>query len=102
MRNNKSKTLGLSDVLFWDVDAKSIDYDKHAPFVIQRVFSMGTLEDFKIIKNYYGKQKIKNIVKNLRYMNDRELSFCSAYFNIPFTEFRCYTTKQSTLTYWNY
>lgn len=92
----------LSRNLFWDVDIKSISYDDHAPYVIDRVMSMGTLEDFQLIKAYYGKEKILETVKNLRYLDDRVLHFCSAYFNIPITDFRCYTTKQSNHTHWNY
>ncbi len=102
METNKEIILELSNTLFWDVDIATIQYDKHAPFVIERVLSMGTLDDFKIIKAYYGKPKLKRIVKTLRYMDDRVLHFCSAYFNIPISDFRCYTTKQLNQTHWNY
>jgi len=94
--------LGLSKALFWDVDPKTIDLEKHAAYIIERALTIGTMEDFIIIKNYYGKRKIKRIVKHLRYLNDRDLNFCSIYFNVPINEFRCYTTKQLNQTLWNY
>jgi hypothetical protein len=94
--------LGLSKSLFWDVDPQTIDTQKHAAYIIERVITLGTMEDFIIIKNYYGKDKIKQIVKGLRYLNDKDLNFCSVYFKLPKNQFRCYTTKQLNQTLWNY
>lgn len=94
--------LELSKTLFWDVDYDNIDLDKHAPYVVERVMTRGSLEEFKAIKNYYGKPKLKRISKQLRYLNDDVLHFCSVYFNTPITEFRCYRLKQSNPTHWNY
>jgi hypothetical protein len=92
----------LSKNLFWDIDIQTLNEEKHASYIIERVLSRGTMQDFQEIKSYYGKPKIKRIAKKLRYMDNRVLHFCSAYFNTPITEFRCYTIKQSTQTYWNY
>jgi len=60
------------------------------------------MEEFKAIKEYYGKERIVNIAMQLRYMDDRVLHFCSLYFNIPLDKFRCYTLKQLNLSHWNY
>jgi uncharacterized radical SAM superfamily Fe-S cluster-containing enzyme len=92
----------LSKFLFWDIDIAQLDYQKHASYIVDRVLSMGTMHDFQAIKAYYGKTKLKRIVKKLRYMDNRVLHFCSAYFNIPITEFRCYTIRQSNPAHWNY
>ncbi|MCU0392815.1 MAG: hypothetical protein MUE81_17030 [Thermoflexibacter sp.] len=92
----------LSPTLFWDVDISTLDAQKHAAYIVERVLSRGKMEDFKLTKTYYGKPKIKRIAKKLRYMDDRVLHFCSIYFNVPISDFRCYTTKQSNLTHWNY
>lgn len=102
MEASKEIIKGLSKTLFWDVDIATIQYDKHAPFVVDRVLSMGSLEDFKIIKAYYGKPKLKRIAKNLRYMDVRVLHFCSVYFKVPISDFRCYTTTQLNQTHWSY
>ena len=92
----------LTPSLFWDVERSGINPQKHAVYIIERVMNRGTLPDFQHIKAFYGKPKIKRVVKNLRYMDDRLLHFCSAYFNLPITEFRCYTQKQLNQTHWNY
>jgi hypothetical protein len=94
--------LGLSKSLFWDVDPQTIDTQKHAPYIIEKVITLGTMQDFIIVKNLYGKSKIKKTVKKLRFLTDRDLNFCSIYFNLPITEFRCYITKQLNQSHWNY
>jgi len=75
----------LSNYLFWDVDVTDIVYEKNAPYVVERVLSKGTWEDFKTILEYYGKSRIKEIVVKLRYLDKRTLHFCSVYFDIPLT-----------------
>jgi hypothetical protein len=94
--------LGLTKALFWDVDPQTVDLQKHASYIIEKVIALGTMEDFKIIKQYYGIPKIKRIIKKLRYMNDRDLNFYSTYFNIPLKDFRCYKLKLLNLTHWEY
>jgi hypothetical protein len=102
MDEKKEVVLGLSKTLFWDVDPYTVDAEKHAAFIVDRVLQMGTLEEFKSIKNYYGKKRIASIAKNLRYMDNRVLHFCSAYFNVPLNQFRCYKLKQLNISHWNY
>ena len=101
LKNNEF-VASLSKTLFWDTDIANIDPVKHAPYIVERVLSRGTMDDFKLLKAFYGKTKISHITQKLRYMDDRVLHFCSAYFNIPLTEFRCYIEKQSSQTSWNY
>lgn len=102
MSSNKKSISGLSRTLFWDTDYTTIDPEKHAAYIIDRVLYLGTMEDFKIILSYYGKPKIKEVAMQMRYLDDRVLHFCSVYFNVPLTEFRCYTLKQSNHAAWNY
>lgn len=94
--------MGLTKALFWDVDSQTVDLQKHASYIIEKVITLGTMEDFKIIKQYYGIPKIKRIIKKLRYLNDRDLNFYGTYFNIPLKDFRCYKLKQLNLTPWEY
>jgi len=102
MGNNEKTILGLSKSLFWDTDTTKLDPKKHKAYIIDRVLARGTLEEFKIIKDFYGKTKIKNVAKKLRYMNNIELNFCSIYFKLPITQFRCYIYKQLNQSHWSY
>ena len=92
----------LSRTLFWDVDYNTIDMDKNAPFIVERVLNRGTIEDFRAILKYYGKQGLKDIALHIRYLDKKALHFCSAFFNAPIETFRCYTQKQLNQTHWDY
>jgi hypothetical protein len=94
--------LSLSPALFWDTDHSKIGLDTHAKTIVERVILHGTWSEFKSILAYYGKDSIRDILLNLRYLDNRTLSFCSAYFLAPKSAFRCYILKQSNPTHWNY
>jgi hypothetical protein len=92
----------LSRTLFWDVDYESLDFDKNAAYIVERVLNRGSVQDFKSILKFYGFDQLKNIVLNLRYLDKKALHFSSAFFNVPLQKFRCYTEKQLNRTHWNY
>ena len=92
----------LSKHIFWDIDLKSIDYNKHISLIIERVFIYGNLEDWKIIKQHYGVEKIKVEALKIRVLDKKTLSFLSLLFNEPIQNFRCYKQIQLTNAHWNY
>jgi hypothetical protein len=80
-----------STALFWDIDPATLDLEEHAPFIISRVLMRGTLEDWDQLKRIYGMERLKDELVKLPYLDARTLHFCSAYFDIPSAQFRCYT-----------
>lgn len=102
MGQDKNRPFDLSPYLFWDIDIASLNSEKHAAYIIDRVLSLGTMEDFRRIISGYGVEKIKEVIINLRYLDDTVLHFCSLYFTIPLSDFRCYTNKQLTPAHWQY
>ena len=92
----------LSKSLFWDVNFEDIDSQTHSLFITERVLARGTLDDFKVLKNYFGIEKLKSIIVEIKNLDERTLSFCSVYFSSPKIKFRCYNFTQSNLTHWNY
>ena len=94
--------LSLSPSLFWDTDSSNIKLDTHAKTIVERVMLHGTWAEFKSILDYYGKDRVRDILVKVRYLDKRSLSFCSAYFDVPKSDFRCYTLKQLNPTHWNY
>lgn len=94
--------MNLNRSLFWDIDFETIDYEKHAQFIINRVLMRGNLKDWYEIKNYYGLERIKQEVLQMKYLDKITLNFCSVYFNLPKTEFKCYNTPPSTRELWNF
>jgi hypothetical protein len=91
----------LSKHLFWDVDRSALDFDKNEKIIIQRVLEYGLLEDWRIIKEYYGLPRIIEIVKTFRTLEPSALSFVASLANIPLTDFRCYNSRLSTTTHWH-
>jgi hypothetical protein len=92
----------FSSYLFWDTDRSRIDFEKNKSWVIGRVLSHGMLSDWEKIKTCYGKETIRTVVLNLRYLDKRSLHFCAAYFGVPIEQFRCYNYAVSNPGHWDY
>ena len=84
----------LPKELFWDINNRLPDFDKSAIYVIERVIERGGWHDWKEIMNYYGPEKVKDVVVQMRYIPKRRHHFLSLYLNIPIQKFRCYTWQQ--------
>ena len=106
MKSKKAQSAALVDqfssYLFWDVDKQKLDVFKYSTYVIDRVLSHGLLSDWYLIKEIYGNETIRQTALQQRHLDKQALAFCSAYFNEPLTNFRCYNYAQSNPTHWNY
>lgn len=49
----------FSRVTFWDTDIANIDWNRHADFVIERVFGYGTADEQDYLLSLYGPQRIR-------------------------------------------
>ncbi|MDP3991272.1 MAG: hypothetical protein Q8P63_03200 [Candidatus Nealsonbacteria bacterium] len=76
--------------LFWDVE--KLDSQKDAKFIIERILALGDEEDFKWATDFYGKNKLKEIVRESRNLDKKSFNFWSQFFNIK--KEKC-TLKQS-------
>ncbi|MEL6253212.1 MAG: hypothetical protein AAFR87_14470 [Bacteroidota bacterium] len=85
----------LSKYLFWDSEYEKIDWDKKARYVIEKVVSLGTIDDWKQIREFYGLEKIKKEMLEVRSLDPKTHNFLSHILNVPKEKFRCYTWKQS-------
>ncbi len=99
--DKKITVADFSPHLFWDVDSEKFDLEKHAVQMIQKVLEFGKIEDWELLKLYYGLEKIKNVSLNLRSLDAVTLSFVSTIFKIDKKEFRCYKHRQLVPNYWN-
>lgn len=90
----------FSKHLFWDVDLEKFDLDKHKVQMIQKVLEYGRINDWNLLKQYYGLEEIKNVSLNLRSLDAVTLSFVSTIFKIDKSKFRCYKHRQSVENYW--
>lgn len=92
----------LRQSLFWDVDVNTIDLQKHKASVIERITLRGRFKEFQTMVQFYGRNTVKEVLINARYLDKKTLAFCSGYFRVPKTEFRCYKLAQSNPEHWNY
>ena len=57
--------------LFWDTDIKTISETDHVGFIIQRVCMLGNWNDWKILKEVLGIEKIKAELFKIRYLDKK-------------------------------
>ncbi len=100
--NHEININDFSQHLFWDVDLLLFDLEKYPEQFTSKVLEYGNFKDWTLLRDLYGKEKIKNIVLNLRNIDDLTLHYLSIYFNVEKSNFRCYTHKQLHQNYWNY
>jgi hypothetical protein len=102
MPNSTPDLQSFSPHLFWDVDIKTIRWEEHSVFIVQRVLEYGIMSDWINLYQTIGIQEIGTIAKKIRSLDTKSLVFISALSNIPLTDFLCYTTKQSTPKHWDF
>ena len=89
----------LSPHLFWDVDRSQLSFSKSAVYLIERIAFLGDLSDWQLLRGVYGDKRLKEVLLNVRFMDDKSLHFYSLIFDIPKEQFRCYKLKQLNLTH---
>lgn len=83
----------LSPSLFWDINQEELNWPKHQGFIVQRILEYGQLSDFLELKKAVGLQKIGQISKDLRSLDNVCMHFVATITNSNLNEFRCYTSK---------
>lgn len=91
----------LSSHLFWDIDLAKADMDRAPAQIVQRVLEYGELSDWRLIRDYYGLDKIVEVCKQLRTLDPVCLSYICAISQTRKEDYRCYRTRQSNPTPWN-
>jgi ribosomal protein S8 len=91
----------FSQHLFWDVDLNGFNFIKHKSHLIQKVLEYGFIKDWKLLKELYGLETIKEVSLNIRSLDAVTLSYLAAIFKTDKTEFRCYKHRQLYPNLWN-
>ncbi len=92
----------LSAHLFWDVDPKTLSFEKNMDFIVGRILEYGLMEDWILLRDSLGIQGIAEIAMNIRELDPVSLNFIASISKIPIEKFRCYTTQQSIPQHWNF
>lgn len=95
------KDATIRENLFWEYDMNRFDWQKMKSIVVQRVIERGFVLDFYAMFNLYDYDDIVNTVKNIPYLNKKDMSFVCALFNLKKEDLKCYTSQPSVTRHWN-
>lgn len=65
-RTPKKPVIKFRQTLFWDVDPKTIDPQRHARYVIERVLDFGDEKEVRWLVHYYPPRLIKKTLHEPR------------------------------------
>lgn len=74
-KKRTSLTFKPRQTLFWDVNPKTIDPQKHAKYVIERIMDFGNDQEVRWMWQYYPKKQLKEIVTTSRCLLPRSRAF---------------------------
>ena len=57
---------GFRQSLFWDVDPKTIDPEKHARYIIERILEFGQPDEISWMFSYYPRHTIAQVLRKER------------------------------------
>ena len=100
--DNKTIIQNFSKHLFWDVNPKNLDFEKHKAYIIKQVLEFGLINDWGLIQKYYGIKQIAKVSTTFRELDKKALSFISFLSKTPIEKFRCYNYQQSIPQHWNF
>lgn len=83
MKDQKEYIERLSAVLFWDADISQLDMERQSAFFVQRVLEYGSWDDWKLLRSYYGLERIVSVCKGLRTLDPVCLSYNMYYLKKP-------------------
>ncbi len=69
--------------LFWDVNFKSLEYQKDADFIINRVLLWGDKPDYDVLKKQYSYEKIRESASKINYNEKKIFNFWNFILNLP-------------------
>lgn len=71
----KTLFIPFRQALFWDVDPKTIDPEKNAVYVIERILDFGDDSEVRWMWNYYDHTLIRRVVDTSRVLFPATRSF---------------------------
>ncbi len=98
-KNHTNST--INPVLLWEYDLINFDYQQMRNVVVQRVIERGWPDDWYAALNLYGIEGMREAVKQIPYLNAKDMNFASLIFKIELSEMKCYKKKQLQQGHWN-
>jgi len=89
----------LRPLLFWDADSSLLDLEGYASYIVPRAMDRGNLEEVRYLMQYYGKERIKQLLVSALSLHNNTITFFANYYDIPKTDFLAFRKKQHAA--WN-
>lgn len=87
--------------ILWDIDLQTSDPDINKSLVIERVLSLGNLQELKFIFSYYGAETIRQTLKTIGYFDPKTFEFIISFLGVKKEEMKCFIKKQSVAPHWS-
>ena len=84
MKKDESTILSLPQHLLWEYDLQKFNYKKSFFIVIERVIERGTLEQWREVQLFYGKEKILEVARQSKQLSIRDKQFTEIFVNSQF------------------
>ena len=91
----------IRESLLWEYRKEDIDYGEMRNIIVQRVIERGRIDDFYAMLNMYGLNDIKKTIKDIAYLNNKDMAFVCAAFELNKEDLKCYTQKRLPNQHWN-
>ena len=74
--------------LFWEYDPEDLSLSEDREFIVKRVLSHGSVEDFKALRKTVGDKEIKAVLRRTRVrgIDRRRIRFYQVIFSLPAKE----------------
>jgi hypothetical protein len=98
------KTINIKELnprYFWDTDIGKLDLTLSKRLIIERVFSLGKLDEMFGLIDFYGKSEVLETLCHINYLDPKTLNFVVKLFKIPKSRFKCYSPTPLTSRHWN-
>ncbi len=74
-QNMQKPAMAFRQSLFWDVDPKIIDTEKHAIYIIERILDFGNDEEVRWMWKFYDHNLIRETANTSRVLHPQTRSF---------------------------
>ena len=74
---------------FWDKGPLNSEKDQY--IIIERILEFGTEDEIQIITDYYGRESVKEVVKQSRSLSPKSVNYFALLFGIPRGETKCFS-----------
>jgi len=68
----------LSPSLFWDVYQRTVDPDRHARWLLERILERGRWEDWESVRDNLGRKQLDGLYETIR-VSPKSLNFLRVY-----------------------